>query len=1162
MKIKLLIMLLIASIGASAQYVNVGANGVQRQIVSGDSTFRWNLGAAGFLYGKSLSWYRNAFAPTTGGSGYIQNQNAGAQTANAWITGSYRSNTQFQVTNVGDAKSAFLTPYRVTLGDDFIMDYNSGNGGVNFQKTSTNPYTFNLAGTNRLTIGNGELRVNSALYLDQVPTTDATPTQLATIDAGTGEVKKVAYSSIVQSNQNLSSFNNKIPYKSYIAFGNSITNGQWASTNPNKFVELIGSYIGENVINTGVAGDQAADIQRNIYRQNVNANGYQFFTSMAGSNDVTYYAANTDKQANYKKIIDASAGWLLIPQSYRILGQSSLITYSGTWTNSTLYTGAISKQSATNGNTATVSVTGSTIYLAYTMQDSNSGTFSVTVDGVSQGSFNNFGQAGSAILTNNGSSYASGLARFTGFSSGAHTVVVTVTSSTSASNVVYLDWVAGSDGLNTVGKPTLIQAEIPIRFSSTNIATYNNLVRQSVTTFKNDGFNMFTAYTQNVLSFPTDMASDGAHPNDLGHYKLFQPFKTRIDSINLISSADTALNAMSVKVGGNESFKVSSKGVQLPNTSIVSQSVAYDGAQTSGELVNGTGWTSTGWTGSWSTGWTHSTGNTSILSYPITLSPNTSYLIKLGISSGGSGGVTVAIGGVTVATSTFGVIINTGFDVVTNTQLTITPNTLFSGTVRDISVKQAIGASKPFLDVRTVDSLSKVEFRASTNSFGIGRDALGRVITQNSPIKSWAMGDFAGANVSSGVGNMFLGDYAGNYATTGNYNIGIGYKAGAVGSDRDFKKTSNNIVIANNGILPYDTQSNQANFANLMFMTDITAAGFGLTGIGISRPLQKLHVDGGLLVGGARLSQGDGLMFSFNTTTTNSLSYKYSTSAFLEHNQNALEHSWSNSSTEKMRLNNTKLAVTGGGSFTTDLSVGTTATTQRFTLNGAALITGARNPTGDGLMMDFNAGSSRLLSYYYSTSTFKPLDFQGNKIGFILKNFQQMRLDSLGLNNLLIRPGTAGTDSLTVHAADGYFKRIAPDYYATSANSALTGTPTAPTAAVGTNTTQIATAAFVMAQSTGAEVKPITTKTANYTLTSTDYTILVDATSGNLTMTLPSASSSTGRIYNIKKIDASANTVTLQANGAELIDGTNTKVISMQWSNINIQSNGTSWYIL
>lgn len=183
-------------LGARAQWPSFGGNGYQRN--SADTSLgRVNGGASGFFYHYSrwkIDQLLAGKAPITGGSGYIQNQNAGAQTANAWISGSYRSNSQFQVTNVGDSKSAFLSPYRVTLGDDFIMDYNNGNGGVNFQKASTNPYTFNVSGTNRLTIGNGELRVNSVLYLDQVPATDAAPTQIATIDAGTGEVKKVALS--------------------------------------------------------------------------------------------------------------------------------------------------------------------------------------------------------------------------------------------------------------------------------------------------------------------------------------------------------------------------------------------------------------------------------------------------------------------------------------------------------------------------------------------------------------------------------------------------------------------------------------------------------------------------------------------------------------------------------------------------------------------------------------------------------------------------------------------------------------------------------------------------------------------------------------------------------------------------------------------------------
>lgn len=94
---------------------------------------------------------------------------------------------------------------------------------------------------------------------------------------------------------------------------------------------------------------------------------------------------------------------------------------------------------------------------------------------------------------------------------------------------------------------------------------------------------------------------------------------------------------------------------------------------------------------------------------------------------------------------------------------------------------------------------------------------------------------------------------------------------------------------------------------------------------------------------------------------------------------------------------------------------------------------------------------------------------------------------------------------------------------------------------------------------------PIFTKTSAYTLTAADYTILADATSGAFTVTLPTAASAytapSGRIYVIKKIDATGNVVTIQAAGAELIDGTNTKTISTGNNVIEIQSNGTSWYI-
>lgn len=93
------------------------------------------------------------------------------------------------------------------------------------------------------------------------------------------------------------------------------------------------------------------------------------------------------------------------------------------------------------------------------------------------------------------------------------------------------------------------------------------------------------------------------------------------------------------------------------------------------------------------------------------------------------------------------------------------------------------------------------------------------------------------------------------------------------------------------------------------------------------------------------------------------------------------------------------------------------------------------------------------------------------------------------------------------------------------------------------------------------------TATTN-TLTLVQSTVLCDATTGNQTDTLPTAASAyntltgEGGIIALKKIDSSANTCTLKGNGAETIDGVNTKVESSQYTGYRVQSNGTSWFVL
>lgn len=74
--------------------------------------------------------------------------------------------------------------------------------------------------------------------------------------------------------------------------------------------------------------------------------------------------------------------------------------------------------------------------------------------------------------------------------------------------------------------------------------------------------------------------------------------------------------------------------------------------------------------------------------------------------------------------------------------------------------------------------------------------------------------------------------------------------------------------------------------------------------------------------------------------------------------------------------------------------------------------------------------------------------------------------------------------------------------------------------------------------------------------------ILCDATGGNITVNLPAASGVTDRVYNIKKTDASANTVTIDGDGSETIDGATTKIISIQNDSFQIACDGVAWFII
>lgn len=89
-------------------------------------------------------------------------------------------------------------------------------------------------------------------------------------------------------------------------------------------------------------------------------------------------------------------------------------------------------------------------------------------------------------------------------------------------------------------------------------------------------------------------------------------------------------------------------------------------------------------------------------------------------------------------------------------------------------------------------------------------------------------------------------------------------------------------------------------------------------------------------------------------------------------------------------------------------------------------------------------------------------------------------------------------------------------------------------------------------------------RTSDFTVTGDKTVYLVNASASAVTVSLLGVTSKDvkNRTYHIKKTDASTNKVTIDANGAQTIDGALTAVLESQFESINIISDGVdNWGI-
>ena len=94
--------------------------------------------------------------------------------------------------------------------------------------------------------------------------------------------------------------------------------------------------------------------------------------------------------------------------------------------------------------------------------------------------------------------------------------------------------------------------------------------------------------------------------------------------------------------------------------------------------------------------------------------------------------------------------------------------------------------------------------------------------------------------------------------------------------------------------------------------------------------------------------------------------------------------------------------------------------------------------------------------------------------------------------------------------------------------------------------------------------KTIDSKSANYTVLDTDTFAVLYVTTGaaDKTITLPTASDNTDRVLKIMKIDSAAGSCIADGEGAETINGTTTWEITEQYGYIQIQCDGSEWFVI
>lgn len=361
---------------------------------------------------------------------------------------------------------------------------------------------------------------------------------------------------------------NTVTSSGHIAYGDSLTAGEGATVTSNGYAALLAADENAALTNNGTAGYMACDVVEQVMTQNGGSTKNAIQTIMIGTNEAIHKGNGTYENI-FKGCHKAALAWMAIPSDFKVFGQNSACTKTGTWAADNTYLNGLGEKSSTNGSNISCAIKsyGGPIYAWYRQTDGDGGMFNYSLDG---GLTTGLTTATSpAIATVLGGTHGVGLIRITGAGAGNHTFSLTVTSSTSASNNVLFLSVGTPAPYNYWGAPTVYVAGAPKQQNdgdATDTAAYNADALADAALLAGDGLLVSSVNIRNYLNDTSDMY-DFAHPNNTGHGHLrdafagaeqYVPYNNAGDvlsssvasgAVNLANSTTTNITSKSITPG-------------------------------------------------------------------------------------------------------------------------------------------------------------------------------------------------------------------------------------------------------------------------------------------------------------------------------------------------------------------------------------------------------------------------------------------------------------------------------------------------------------------------------------------------------------------------------------------------------------------------------------